>query len=289
MIIPTFLYLWRMIKLTNLILRGFGQIMLQNNPYTGLLFLVGILYNSWLLALAAIAGCIISTATAYVLKFDIKDIEKGIYGFNGALTAIAIYYFFGFNILSTALLVVGSSLSSILQFQIKRIINPYTAPFILVTWILLFIVHYLFKQPLVSINSIAGDTSPILLTIGNSFGQVFLQENWISGTLIFIGILINSPKAALYALVSVLLSTVISKLVSLPDSQIYTGLIGYNATLCAIAFSDSKRMATLWIILSVFLSLFIFEFIGLLGVIPLTASFVITTWVEKFFMKKVKI
>ena len=277
MIIPTFLYLWRMIKLTNLILRGFGQIMLQNNPYTGLLFLAGILYNSWLLALAAIAGCIISTATAYVLKFDIKDIEKGIYGFNGALTAIAIYYFFGFNILSTALLVVGSSLSSILQFQIKRIINPYTAPFILVTWILLFIVHYLFKQPLVSINSIAGDTSPILLTIGNSFGQVF------------IGILINSPKAALYALVSVLLSTVISKLVSLPDSQIYTGLIGYNAILCAIAFSDSKRMATLWIILSVFLSLFIFEFIGLLGVIPLTASFVITTWVEKFFMKKVKI
>jgi urea transporter len=125
------------------------------------------------------------------------------------------------------------------------------------------------------------------LTVGNSFGQIFLQEYWISGVLFFVGIAISTPKGALYALISVLLSTLIAKLVSLPDSQIYTGLIGYNAVLCALAFSNSRRMATLWIVVSVFLSLFIFEFIGLLGVIPLTASFVVTTWIENALKRRV--
>ena len=46
--------------------RGIGQVMFQNNAFSGILMLSGILYSSWQLALLAITGNIISTATAAV-------------------------------------------------------------------------------------------------------------------------------------------------------------------------------------------------------------------------------
>lgn len=48
-------------KFTESILRGVGQVMFQNNIYSGLLFLAGIFYNSWVMGLAAVAGTVIST------------------------------------------------------------------------------------------------------------------------------------------------------------------------------------------------------------------------------------
>lgn len=45
--------------------RGIGQVMFQNNALSGLLMLVGILLNSWQMALLAIAGNVVSTLAAY--------------------------------------------------------------------------------------------------------------------------------------------------------------------------------------------------------------------------------
>ena len=75
------------------ILRGVGQVMLQNNALTGLLFLAGIFYNSWLMGLGAIAGNFISTISAKFLKYSEEDIKNGLYGFNGTLVGIAIWFF----------------------------------------------------------------------------------------------------------------------------------------------------------------------------------------------------
>ncbi|HET7641476.1 MAG TPA: urea transporter, partial [Ktedonobacteraceae bacterium] len=38
------------------LLRGTGQVMFQNNPITGLLFLIGIFYNSYQFGIAAVIG-----------------------------------------------------------------------------------------------------------------------------------------------------------------------------------------------------------------------------------------
>ncbi len=76
------------------ILRGIGQVMFQNNIYSGILFLGGIFYNSWLLGVAAVLGTIISTAAAQILKYPKQDIQNGLYGFNGTLTGIAVFCFF---------------------------------------------------------------------------------------------------------------------------------------------------------------------------------------------------
>lgn len=124
-------------KFIESILRGVGQVMFQNNCVSGLLFLIGIFYNSWLFGLAAIGGTVISTVSARMLKYSKEDIENGLYGFNGALTGIAIMIFFEPNLLSIAALILGSVLSTVVMNFLKKIVPPFTAPFVLVSWILI--------------------------------------------------------------------------------------------------------------------------------------------------------
>ncbi|MCZ7614213.1 MAG: urea transporter [Ignavibacteriaceae bacterium] len=57
-------FLENRVPLINIILMGLGQVMLQANAITGLLFLIGIFYNSWLLGIAALAGTIVNAVTA---------------------------------------------------------------------------------------------------------------------------------------------------------------------------------------------------------------------------------
>lgn len=77
----------------NSVLRGIGQVMLQNNSYTGLLFLAGIFYNSILFGWGVVLGTAASTLTAILLGVDRTQVRAGLFGFNGALVAIALLYF----------------------------------------------------------------------------------------------------------------------------------------------------------------------------------------------------
>src|SRR6266542_1817908 len=75
------------------LLRGVGQVMLQNNPMTGLLFLVGIFLNSYESGLTALLGLAIVTLVAYLLGADRTLIRDGLFGFNGVLTSITLSVF----------------------------------------------------------------------------------------------------------------------------------------------------------------------------------------------------
>ena len=46
------------------VLRGIGQVMFQNNSYSGLLFLLAVATQSWVLALALLLGSAAATLTA---------------------------------------------------------------------------------------------------------------------------------------------------------------------------------------------------------------------------------
>jgi hypothetical protein len=59
----------------DILLRGVGQVMFQNNPITGLLFLVGIFINSYECGLTALLGVVVA---AYLLGADRTLIEKTI-------------------------------------------------------------------------------------------------------------------------------------------------------------------------------------------------------------------
>lgn len=261
------------------IFRGIGQVMFQNNIYSGMLFLLGIFYNSWLLGLAALAGTIISTATAQILRYPKEEIENGLYGFNGALIGIAILYFFDCNSASIAALIVGSVCSTFLMRFLKKIIAPFTAPFVISAWLMMCLLIFIFHFSFLSSSVVRENAIDILSVSSKSFGQVMFQENKITGVLFLLGILINNKLMAVYALYASLLGSFVGWLLSEPASIINAGLMGYNAILCAIALTGKSRVDFLWITLAIILSTFINIGLAITGIITLTAPFVLTTWI----------
>lgn len=266
--------------MVKIILRGIGQVMFQNNIYSGLLFLVGIFYNSWLLGIAALLGTIVSTFTAQILKYPKDDIMNGLFGFNGTLTGIAVLCFFELNWITFLMLILGSGLSSYVMFLLKKLLPPFTAPFVLVTWLAIYTLLFAFNLPLLPSAAQLSDELNIISSISNSFGQVMFNENVITGLFFLLAIFINNKLMALYALYAALLGSFSGWLILTDHTEaINSGLMGYNAILCAIALTGNKWSDFLWITIAIIFSTIINIGIGTMGIITLTAPFVLSTWI----------
>lgn len=261
------------------ILRGIGQVMFQNNIYSGILFLGGIFYNSWLLGLAALFGTIISTGSAQILRYPKEDIQNGLYGFNGALTGIAVLCFFELNLITVLALIIGAVLSTLMMGLLKKFIPPFTAPFVMATWLVIYSLLFVFNFPLLSSPEPTGNTIDMLSASSNSFGQVMFQENRITGLFFLLGILVNNKLMAIYAVYAAVLGSLTGWLFSEPFSTINAGLMGYNAILCAIALTGKKWRDFLWITIAISLSTLLNIALATTGIITLTARFVLAVWV----------
>jgi hypothetical protein len=82
------------------ILKGIGQIMLQENRWTGLLFLIGIFMGSWQCGVAVLLSTAAGTFTAMKLKYDKSQINAGLYGFSAALGRSSIGFSIRYYILN---------------------------------------------------------------------------------------------------------------------------------------------------------------------------------------------
>lgn len=266
-------------KLAEIILRGIGQVFFQNNYITGLLFLVGIFYNSVLMGVGALLGTITSTISAKLFKFNSEDISNGLYGYNGTLVGLAITYFYGFNLISVISIILASITSSIVLNLIKQKIPALTSPFIVSTLLIVVFLN-LINIP---INIINFNSHNIIDSISLGLGQGMFQENIITGLILFIGILINSKKSFVFAFYGSLLGVMISLLLSLPLLDISLGLFSYNAVLCSIYLGSDKIQSYLVVFISVILSIIFYLAIKDLNILILTTPFVLSVWVIKSF------
>lgn len=264
-------------KFIQTILRGVGQVMLQNSPYSGVFFLAGLFYADLLTGFAAIAGTVVSTATALSLSYPKEDIESGIYGFNGTLVGIALFFFFGPSIASVSALVAGAALSTPLNFYLKKVIPPFTASFVSVTWLAIYLLvcafHFDIPASVPTAHSI-----DLFSGSAKGFGQVMFQENSVTGILFLLGLLVSSRIASAYAIYAALVGLFFGVLLSVPNSLINAGLMGYNGILCAVALADNRRSTFFWITLAAFLSVVVTLVFSRVGVIALTAPFLLSTW-----------
>jgi urea transporter len=270
------------------ILRGIGQVMFQNNVYSGILFLIGIFYNSWLLGLAALFGTIISTSTAQILKYSEEDINNGLYGFNGTLTGIAVLLFFEVNYATILALILGAVLSTLIMHFLKKILPAFTAPFVLATWLVIYFLLFVVNFPLLHSSAPTDNTVNILTASSNSFGQVMFQENVITGLFFLLAIFVNNRLMAIYAIYAAVLGSLTGWLFLQPISDVNAGLMAYNAILCAIALAGKRLNDFFWITLAIILSTLFNIGLGITGIITLTAPFVLTTWVILKFKKRTK-
>lgn len=270
----TYYYLMKYIQA---ILRGIGQVMFQNNSYSGALFLIGICYNSWLLGLAALMGAVVSTGFAQFLRYSKEDIQNGLYGFNGTLSGIAVFCFFKPNITAVVALFIGAALSTVVMHFLKKALPAFTAPFVLSTWAVMYSLVFVFNVPLMASLAPVESSFNLFTAASNSFGQVMFQENVVTGLFFLLAILINNRLMAAYAIYAAVLGSFVGWFTE-QASAVNAGLMGYNAILCAIALVGRRKSDFLWISLAIVLSTWVNIGLGKTGIITLTAPFVIVTW-----------
>lgn len=263
--------------------RGIGQVMFQNNAFSGLLMLVGIFLNSWQMGILAVCGNIISTLTAYFSGYKHDDIKNGLYGFNGTLVGIAVGVFLQLSVGSLIMLIITSALSTWIAyfFNRQRLLPSFTTPFILVVWGMLGVCSWLFPNLLLVSDTVIDSTQNInyFQTFCLGIGQVMFQgDTVLSGLFFFIGILINSRKASLYTILGALLPIPLAILLEVDATNLNAGLMGYNGVLCAIALGGTGWKSGVWAGCSVLLST-VLQILGMsLGITTLTAPFVISVW-----------
>jgi len=296
------------------LLRGVGQVMFQNNPLTGLLFLVGIFVNSLKFGGAALLGLAASTLAAYLLGADRALIRNGLFGFNGVLVGIGLAFFLEFDVLLAVYIIVGAAVSTIVMMALINLLSPWdmpalTAPFVLTAWLLLFAVYqFAFLTPTELIAPLAPDPATVVqtelrelatgagavgLTAANlahgffrGVGEVMFQDNLLTGVIFLIAILVNSRISAAFAALGSAVALLTALALGGDGVAIYHGLYGFNAVLCAIALGGLFFVLTwksaLYALLAAVFSVAAFAAIAVLlspiGMPALTAPFVLTTW-----------
>jgi urea transporter len=294
------------------LLRGVGQVMFQNNPLTGLLFLVGIFVNSFKLGGAGLLGLAASTLAAHLLGVDRALIRAGLFGFNGILVGIALAFFFEFDFLLAVYIVLGAAVSTIVMMALINLLAPWdmpalTAPFVLTTWLLLFAVYQFDSlQPTALIAPLTPEPGAAVqtalrelatgtggLTLANlahglfrGVGEVMFEDNLLTGVIFLIAILVNSRVSAVFAVLGSAVALLTALALGADGFSIYHGLFGFNAVLCAIALGGLFYVLTwksaIYALLAAMFSVIAFGGIAVLlapiGMPALTAPFVLTTW-----------
>lgn len=278
------------------ILRGIGQVMFQENPYSGALFLIGLLYASPLMAAGAIVGTMVGTSTARMLGADSQLVRAGLFGFNGALVGIALLLFLGTGPLVWAALVVAAAVSTILMAGLMTIWARFggvalTAPFVVSGWMFLLAARQLggiAPPPSVAAAEPAVEVTLSTLIEGalRGVGQVFLQDELVTAAIFVLALVVASRRAAIAAVCGSLVGVVVAWLLGAQEPELRAGLFGFNAALTAVALGatffahdwSSAAFTLLATIASVFVHAALVTALGPLGIGPLTAPFVLVVW-----------
>lgn len=267
--------------------RGIGQVMFQNNAFSGLLMFIGLLCNSWQMALLAVAGNVVSNALAYGWPCDREAIKDGLYGFNGTLVGLALGALMLPDVgllLVFSFLLVGSLLSVgfVRLFRYWGKLPGYTAPFILSVWLLLAANHLLFPDNALphAFLSEPEQQADLFRAFSFNLGQVMFQGKAVLSGLFFLAaIFVNSRRDAFYTVWGALLPLATVLLPGIGITDFNAGMIGYNGVLCAIALGGDSWKSFCWATVSVLLSIAL-QLGGMhAGIVTLTAPFVLSVWI----------
>jgi urea transporter len=294
-------------------LRGAGQVMFQNNPWTGLVILVAVWAGAiqediWEVGLGATLGTFIGTATALLLRVDTDSYRQGLFGFSPLLTGAAVPTFLPESAWMWALLVFGAAVTTVVTLALSNVLNAWgvpalTFPFVLTSWFLM-LAAYQFHElgtgaladpalPAATDSAAAAatiDAEFLATSMLNGISQVFLVGYWVSGILIVVGLAINSRWAALFAVVGTVAATLLALALGANSASIGEGLFGFSAVLTAIAlgcvFFRPGASVAIYMLVGVVFTLLVQAALDTalspIGIPSFTAPFVFATWLFLF-------
>lgn len=306
------------IRFIDVNLRGSGQVMFQNNPLTGLLFLVGIGWGAYVahmpaVAIGAVLGLLVSTITAYLLHVDNDSLRSGLMGYNGILVGAALPTFLTVDLLLWIYIVIGAAVSTVAFLAVANVFKTWgvaalTFPFVLVTWFLVLAAYAFNSVPIASMGppAIPQDIAATAAAIpaGTRFwvdgflkglAQVFLIGNGVTGVIFLIALAASSIWAALFAMLGAAVAVLVAVVFGADSASIQAGLFGFSPVLTAIALGCTFYKpswpvflyALLGIIFTVFVQAAMDVALTPVGIPTFTAPFIFATWI--FLLPKEKL
>ncbi|MGC5197952.1 urea transporter, partial [Aphanothece microscopica] len=241
-------------------LRSLGQVIFINNPVSGLLLLLALVWQAPAMGLLAAVGIATANITARWVGADRGARRNGIYGFNGALVGSAAAAFAALNgplslVAWMGWVAAGAALTTLLLeglggWLVGRLgVPPLTLPFCLITWLVLAVVMGL-DHPALSL--LAQGPAPaqvpwglgLLEGVVRGFGQVFLCSSLPSGLIVLAAVAAASPLAALLGLAGGLVSSLTALALGMDTGALALGLGSYNGVLTAIAIGGTFYATT---------------------------------------------
>ncbi len=293
------------VSVADVMLRGASQVMFQNSPWCGLLFLIGIFVGSYEMGLptagwGALLGLFVSTMTGFVLRGSIEEGRQGLWGFNGILVGCALPMFLGNTLAMWLLLVLFSAMTTWMRRGFNRVMAPWninslTFPFVFLTWLVLLASRSLSSVPdaVVSaslLSQVASFADIHLVELPKywlrGISQVFLIDSWVTGILFLVGLALSNIRAAVWAAIGSALGLLLAIAGGAPISSISEGLYGFSPVLTAIALATAfyrpGLRSALWslvgIIVTVVVQAAMHVMLAPLHLSVLTAPFCVTTW-----------
>ena len=299
------------VRFVDINLRGIGQVIFQNNPLTGLIFLAGIAWGAYaagqpVIAVAAVVGVVVATTTAILLRVDEASLRQGLFGFNGVLVGCAVATFVAAPAM-WLLVIVGAAVSTVAMLAVANVMKTWgtpalTFPFVLTTWFLVLAAYpfgaftlegvrpqgFIRSTPAEPLLVPMLDASTVSLVEAWLKGpaQVFLADDWISGLLVVAGLAVSSLWAALLALVGSAVGVLTALALGAGVVDIDEGLFGFSAVLTAIAlgctfYQPGARVLAFMLLGTVFTVIVqaaLDTALSPVGVPTFTAPFVFVTW-----------
>ena len=290
-------------------LRGAAQVIFQNNPLTGLLFIIGISWgayagNNIAVAIGAVAGLVVSTVTAMLLNSDATSLRQGLFGFNGILVGAAVPTFLAAGPLMWVLLIIGAAVSTVAMLAVSNVMRTWavpalTFPFVLTTWFLLLAAYSFGHLPIASMSppalpqAVGAAASSITVSADvlvhawlKGPAQVFLLDNAVSGAIIVVGLLISSVRSAVAALLGSAVALLFAIVFGARIGSIDAGLYAFSPVLTAVAlgsvfYKPSWRVALFALLGTIFTVIVqgaLDAALAPAGIPTLTAPFVLVTW-----------
>ena len=209
------------LRFVDINLRGVGQVMFQDNPLSGALFVAAIAWGSFAAGVpqvlfGGLLAVVSATLTAQWLRVEPASLRAGLYGFNGVLVGLALATFIAPGPLLWAYVVLGAAVSVVAMGATASVAKTWgmpalTFPFVLVTWLLL-LATYGFAglagtalpaagvvAPFESMAATRMDAGLFVQATLLSISQVFLKGSAIAALLFLAGLAVNSFAAAVAA------------------------------------------------------------------------------------------
>ncbi len=298
------------------VLRGIGQVMFQNSPITGLLFLAGLFVAGWQFGVYGLLGTAASTLTARWFGIPDSAVRSGLYGYNGTLVGVGLVFYLADDGMLPAYVVLGGVVAAIVAAALGNLLSTWqipalTGPFVVTIWF--------FALGMFGFDRIAGgpNSGPPALpvrTIGeranldlghlveaffNGTAEVFFQASVAVGVLFLLGILASSRIDCLMAIIGSLVGLGIGWALGVDAGSLTLGLMGYNAVLTMMALGglfyvidrSSFVLALIAAASSVVVTIGLGAIVAPYGGHVYTAPFVLTTWIfiaAKPFLHRVK-